>query len=266
MSALVATELMKIRTTRGWWGLLIGLMIWAALWALPNAFLAGAELAPGTTPFRMEDDSFARTVYTAGLSSLGYVFTLVLGILVLSGEYRHQTITPTLLANPRRSRMVLSKWVAVGVYSVVYGAVALAVGIGIAILVLSARGQELNLGADDLPRALLLALVAFVLWGLIGIGLGTLIGNQVAAIMVGVGIIFVDFLAQLILPAFSWGDDVTRWLPTGVTNALIAPTTQLPDGSSLQILPWWGAGLVLLGYALVSAGIGASLTLRRDVT
>jgi ABC-2 type transport system permease protein len=265
MSA-VSAELMKIRTTKVWWGMLIGLVVWAALWSLPTAFLTGLEIEPGVVLNSMSDDAWARSVYTTGLTSLGFAFTLVLGILVLSGEYRHQTITPTILSVPRRPRLVLAKWVAAAAYSLLYGVVALAVGVAVSVLVLSARGLKLNLGAEGLVRALLFALLAFVLWGLIGIGIGTLVGNQIVAILVGVGVLFIDFLAQNILPVFSWGDDVTRWLPIGVTSALIAPSTELPDGTSLEVLPWWGAGLVLVAYALVTAGLGAALTLRRDVT
>lgn len=266
MTALLATEVLKVRTTRSWWGMLLALACWAALWTLPNAFTTGIEFAPGQSVPGMADDSMARTVYTTGLTAFGYVFTLVLGILAISGEYRHQTITPTFLATPRRARVVLAKWVSTGAYALLYGVVALSTSIAVALVVLSARGEVLNLGADGLPRALGLALLAFVLWGLIGIGVGTLVGNQVVAILVGIGFVFVEFVASLGLSFVSWGPELMRWFPSTATSAMLSPAAQGPDGSPLELLPWWAAVLVLMGYAAVCAGLGAASTLRRDVT
>ncbi|GAB2675303.1 ABC transporter permease subunit [Thalassiella azotivora] len=269
MTALLSTEMLKIRTTRVWWGMLIGLLVWAVLWSLPNAFFVGADLgaeAGGAVVPPMTDDAMARTVYTTALTSFGYAFTLVLGVLVVSGEYRHQTVTPTFLATPHRHRVVLAKWGATSVYALLYGTLALLASVAVTVAILAARGQELNLGAEGLPRALAFALLGFVLWGLIGIGLGTLLGNQVVAILVGVGFIFVEFVATIALSFVSWGPDLLKWLPSSATNAMLTPVTQEVDGVSAEILPWWGGLLVLLGYALLSAGLGAASTLRRDVT
>jgi ABC-2 type transport system permease protein len=266
MSALVSTELLKIRTTRSWWGMLIGLLVWASLWTLVPALTSGMEFAPGQVAPSTADDAVARGLYTTALTSFGFVFTLVLGILVISGEYRHQTVTPTFLATPRRYRVVIAKWLSSSVYAVVYGVLALALSIAVAVGILILRGQPLNLGADDLPRSLAFALLGFVLWALIGIGVGTLIGNQVVAILVGIGFVFVEFVATIALSFASWGPDVLKWFPSNATTAMLAPSTRQADGSVLEILPWWGGVAVLLAYALVSAGVGAALTLRRDVT
>jgi ABC-2 type transport system permease protein len=269
MTALLSTEMLKIRTTRVWWGMLIGLLVWAVLWSLPNAFFAGADLgadAGGAVIPPMTDDAMARTVYTSALTSFGYAFTLVLGILVVSGEYRHQTVTPTFLATPRRQRVVLAKWGAASAYSLLYGVLAILAASVVDAAILLARGQELNLGAEGLPRALVFALLGFVLWGLIGIGVGTLVGNQVVAILVGIGFIFVEFVGTAVLSFVSWGPALLKWFPSNATMAMLEPVAQDMGGTTVEILPWWGGLLVLLGYALVSAGLGAASTLRRDVT
>ncbi len=264
----VSAEMLKLSTTKAWWGMLIGLAAWATLWSLPNAFTAGVEFAPGATaPSPADDDAVARSFYTIGLTSFGYVFSLVLGVLVISSEYRHKTITTTILGTPRRPRIVLAKWVVTALYSLLYGVVALGLGLGVTALVLSARGLELNLGADDLVRALLLALVAFVLWGLIGVGIGTLVGNQIVAILVGIGFIVVETIASVALSFVSWGPDAVKWLPSAATSAMLAPSTDTgPGGPEVFVLTWWVGLLVLVAYALVTAGIGAVLSLRRDVT
>ncbi|GAB4062874.1 hypothetical protein GCM10028777_04110 [Angustibacter speluncae] len=264
----VSAEMLKLSTTKAWWGMLIGLAAWATLWSLPNAFTAGLEFAPGATaPAPADDDAIARSFYTIGLGSFGYVFALVLGVLVISSEYRHKTITTTILGTPHRPRIVLAKWVVTAAYALLYGVVGLGLGVAVTALILSLRGIDLNLGADGLVRALALALVAFVLWGLIGVGVGTLVGNQIVAILVGIGFIVAETIASVALSFVSWGPDLVKWLPSSATSAMLQPTTDTgPGGPEIQVLTWWVGLLVLLGYALVTAGVGALLQLRRDVT
>src|SRR5690625_6285407 len=44
----------------------------------------------------------ATSIYTLA-PAFGYVFPLIVGAISVTAEFRHQTITPTLLAEPRRS-------------------------------------------------------------------------------------------------------------------------------------------------------------------
>ena len=53
--------------------------------------------------------------------------------------------------------------------------------------------------------------------------------------------------------------------PSQATAALLTPPTTAA-GVTSTYLAWWGGALVLLGYAVVSAALGAAVTLRRDVT
>ncbi|MDQ2880606.1 MAG: hypothetical protein M3Y48_04925 [Actinomycetota bacterium] len=64
-----------------------------------------------------------------------------------------------------------------------------------------------------------------------------------------------------VLTAIPALQSVTRYLPGPASTALTGHAT--PD---FPVLPAWGAGLVLAGYALILAALGARFTLRRDVT
>ncbi len=265
MSA-VSAELLKVRTTKAWWGILIGAVVWVGGLSALTAAFTGQSFDPSFPVPGPEDPDVARGVYTAGLTNFGYVFTMVLGVLVVGTEYRHQTITPTLLATPRRWKLVLAKFASSSAYAVLYGVVFLALSVGLGATIFSIRGFEVDLAQGELWRALGLCMLAFVLWALIGVGLGTLLGNQIVAILVGVGFIVVELIATGLLSIVSWGRDIIPFLPSNATSALISP--EIPDTGQgvVDVLPWWGGAIELVLIAAVFAAIGAAITLRRDVT
>ena len=266
MSRLVSTEILKIRSTRTWWAMLIGLVVLTLAFTALGGFTAGQSFAPGAPPTPGPDDpAVARGVYTTGYG-MATVFALVLGVLAVSTEYRHQTVTPTFLATPRRSRVVVSKLVAVSAFSALYAVVALVLSAGFGAAIFALRGFEVTLLGDDVPRALALSVVGTVVWGILGTGLATLIRNQIAAIVVGIGVTFIlEPLIGLALSLTSWGPDVAKFLP-GSASAAVVEVSATGGPLSPDALAWWAGLLVLLAYGSVFAGLGAALTLRRDVT
>jgi ABC-2 type transport system permease protein len=260
---IVATELLKLRTTRVWWGLLLTGVLLAFLQAGLLAATAGLSLGQGAAPTPPPTDpAMLRTIYTGGLS-YGYVVTLSLGVLGMAGEYRHQTITPTLLAVPRRTRLVAAKLVAYLIAGLGYGIVFVLAGALIGAVVLAVRGYPLGLGAEGVVRSMLLAMLACAIWTAFGLGLGTLIRNQIVALLVGIAFaVLAGPLLALALQAAHAGA-VAQYLPNQASAALVQGTN---GGIEQTLLPWWGGALVLLAYAVGFAAVGAALTTRRDVT
>ena len=263
LARIVATELLKLRTTRMWWGLLLTGVLLAFLQSGLLAALAGTS-AGGTgraTP-PPTDPAVLRSIYTGGLS-LGYVVTLSLGVLGMAGEYRHQTITPTLLAVPRRTLLVAAKVVAYLLAGLAYGVAFVLAGAVLGGIVVSARGYPLGLGAPGVVRAMFLAVLACGIWAVFGLGLGTLIRNQLVALLVAVAsAVLAGPLLALALQAAHVGS-VAQYLPNQASAALVEGTS---GGVEQTLLPWWGGALVMLAYGVVFAGLGAVLTTRRDVT
>jgi ABC-type transport system involved in multi-copper enzyme maturation permease subunit len=181
----------------------------------------------------------------------------------MAGEYRHLTITPTLLAVPRRSRLVAAKVVAYLVAGFGYGIVFVLAGAVLGGIIVVARGYPLGLGAEGVVRSILLAMLACAIWTVFGLGLGTLIRNQIVALLAGIafGVLAGPLLALALQAAHAGA--VAQYLPNQASAALVQGAN---GGIEQTLLPWWGGALVLLAYGVVFAAVGSVLTTRRDVT
>ncbi|WP_298748854.1 ABC transporter permease [uncultured Serinicoccus sp.] len=278
MISLVRAELRKYFTTRLSWSMPLAMAVLGGLFAaLQGLFLAVIGEFPGPdgsmiVPSEMfGEDVVARLVYTGGVQ-IGYLLALVLGILSMSGEFRHKTITATLLAAPRRGRLIAAKLASVAVI-VAVNAVAFTLG--------SVVGGGLTLALGDVSLfpdlAGLLAtfarmILVLVLWGLMGFGLGVLITNQVVALFVGVGVtLLVEPLLGFGLTFVERLADASKFFPSQAsTSALdlfagVDPGMAQSLGGAPDALSWGWGTLVLLGYAAFMAALGWLLTSRRDV-
>ncbi|MFN8077172.1 MAG: ABC transporter permease subunit [Kineosporiaceae bacterium] len=267
----LACELMKLRTTRTTAGLLVTGVALAALNAGLIATLAGLELGGQPASYPSPDQpQVLRQIYGSG-AGFGYLVTLSLGILAMAGEYRHQTITPSLLAVPRRGRLVLAKLGASFLVAAALGACFVLAGAVVGAGVLAVRGYPLGLGADGVVRAMLLAVLACAVWAVFGFGLATLIRNQITALLtaIGAGWLLMPLLG-LLLQTFEAGKAVAPYLPSYASEAMVSgssgSTTVSSGGLEFHYLPWWGGALVLAAYGAVLAAAGVSLTMRRDVS
>ncbi|MGB3764277.1 MAG: ABC transporter permease subunit [Ornithinimicrobium sp.] len=273
MIHLVRSEVLKYVSTRTAWGLTLGMFVtglgfsalFGALFVYGN-ILDGVELSEVAPPLL-----FARIVYTSAIQ-FGYLLALVIGVLCIGQEYRHHTVTGTFLATPRRSRVIGAKVIALCLIAVVSGAVhVLGSLIGGGILMASA-GLPVYPDAGELTKTLLLMLLVLALWTLIGLGVGVLIPNQVAALCLAIAVAWiVEPLAGFGLTFVSWGQDLSRFFPSQVTAATLDVFTGANDslrtalGGPADPLGWGAGALVLLGYAAVMALIGLVLTRSRDI-
>lgn len=271
MTATLRTELRKIATTRAWWinalAMLGYMVLMGVIMAASFAFGMRAAEEPGAdvtgTPV-LDPQSVATSVYTLAVA-LGYIFPAVLGALVVTTEFRHRTITPTLLAEPRRSLVLGSKLLAVLPYALV---VALAGVVGTVLggaVTLAALGEQTFLGDPDIQRTIVMSVVALILWALVGVGFGSVLTNQVAAIVVLLAFTqFVEPLLRLLLAQFDATEAVSRFLPGAAGEAIAGSSLYVSSGLA-ELLPAWQGVLVLLGYAVLLVLVGRFTTFRRDI-
>ena len=265
MTTAIRSEFLKFFTTRLWWGMSIGIFVAGGLfagffgWALTSE---ASRKRPGAP--QGDATQIANTVYTSGMG-VGYLLLLTIGVLMIGAEYRHKTITSTFLATPKRLQAMLAKVVALLVIGALYGLISIVSSVGVGATVLKLAGHD-PFPSSEVFRTMALSLLVLGLWGLIGLGVGILIKNQVAALLIGIGVAWiVEPVAGLLLGFWDFGaEHIVKYLPSQATSAVVNSVTQ--GGQQVARLEWWAGALVLAAYAAVLAGFGIWRTLREDVS
>jgi hypothetical protein len=104
------------------------------------------------------------------------------------------------------------------------------------------------------------------LWALIGLGAGILIPNQVAALLISIAVAWiVEPVLGLVLALTDWGQNISPYLPSRASSAMLEATSGGFNGEPVEQLSWWAGALVLAAYAAVMAGLGTWRTVRRDI-
>ncbi|MEQ4205359.1 ABC transporter permease [Actinopolymorpha sp. B17G11] len=196
-------------------------------WLTGLALLLSAAVA-GIIAWVMRDDPIdagqAGVILTGGTAFSPLPFTAVfmgiIGVFAFGHEYRHGTILSTLTAAPRRTALVVAKCVVLAVWSFV----AAAVSVGLNWTVARAlAGQSLPVTDDPAGPALIGYLGYVVLWALLGLGLGSLLRNLPAAIVIllVVPLVVEPLISALaLLPALESIRDFVYYLPFTAGNAM----------------------------------------------
>ena len=265
MRAALAAEYRKLVSTRMWWVLLLalaGYLVFIGI-VMAASFVFAPEEDGGSVP--LEGVAAARAIY--GLTNaVGYVFPLVIGSLAITTEFRHQTITETLLVEPRRSVLLGAKLLATVPIGLLYGVAGAVAVVGASAPLLAGWGDGAFLTDGSVVRVLVLGVVVTVLWTMIGVAFGSVVPNQVAAIVVILAFTqFVEPIARLALGSFHGTDQVAQFLPGAAADGLIGASLFGELGGSGDLLSRPAALAVLVGYTLALALAGRLTTLRRDV-
>ena len=248
MIRLIRAEFTKLRTTRVVYGMAAAMAAFALLTVVALAATPDIEGNPA-----LSADSLP--MFVAAPVTLLSGAALLLGILGMSTEFRHQTVTQTFLVTPKRGRVVAAKLVAYPLAGIALAVSVLAFTAALAAGWLAATGITPSLLDARLGRVLLGAVLAAGLCGLVGVGVAALVRNQVAALVgVAVWVLLVEGLLMSLLNIPGLG----KWLPSAAAAALTNP-----GGGQLSRL---GGTLLLAGYALALALAGTRLVVRRDIT
>jgi hypothetical protein len=184
-----------------------------------------------------------------GAASASLLFALILGILVITWEYRHGTITQTFLVTPVRERVLAAKVLVGGLAGAALVVPALLLMLVIAELWV---GDRVDFGKDELELVGRLFVAAAIV-AVLGLEIGAATGRQLGAIVVVFAwLIFAE-------PALSTWASVGDYLPLRSIAGVL--------GMSGEDALSFSRGLLTI--AAYVAGLGAvavGLTRRRDIT
>lgn len=244
----IRSELLKLRTTRTTLGLVLGLL---ALVAFSVVIQLVASRFEDAGILRLEESDTQRTIFaTASAASL---FAVLVGVLSVTGEFRHGTIRPTLLFAPARELVVAAKGAACALAGLVLAVLAVALTFVIALTWLRIDGVERSLNSRDLASMAAGTVGAAVLYGAFGVGVGAVIRNQVAAV---IATILWTLIPEPLLLALV--PDVGRFTPVSAGDALSGSVGEelLSPLAGMLVLALWATALLVAG---------AVVTARRDV-
>ena len=249
MTRLVHSELLKLRTTRTARVLLTLAAAGTAALVAIVLLLAGRPGQPALGPDAL------RLLVLVPAQPLTLA-ALVLGVLGMAGELRHGTATSTFLVTPKRGRVVAAKLAAAAVTGLAMAAASSAAVLAVGLPWLRAKWIDVAIADAGVAARVAGLAVAVALYAVLGTGLGALLRNQVAAVVVG--LLWWSQGVERVLTGILHQPGLERWLPLGAASALTAPG----DGT----LPMWAGALVFAAYGLGLALLGSRLVARRDLT
>lgn len=288
---LIRAEFRKLLSTKLWWVLLIPSVLlalgWSWIWsALATSFAEALAQDPDFRQLGVSLDNLPIAGFgMARAINITTIFPMVLGGLAVASEIQRKTITTTFLTASTRLSVLSAKLITYVAVGLIYGLLNVGVcGVGI---LLGARGHS-----DLLPSAenwLLLAgagILATLMWTLLAVGLGALLGNTIATLLsLLLYSILVENLLVLVLPfhipAFlpnQAADGMTssvaaqalldRIGPDQIPSYLRDPIEQLVRtiAGAKGVYSWWLEALVFLGWTAIFFGFGWFGAKRRDIT
>jgi len=242
MSVLLRAELLKLRTTRTF----VALVGAALLLSLVTVVLVV-----------LLNDSFseneAREIFTSDFTPL---FILVLGIMGLAGEWRHRTITGTILAAPDRIRLLTAKVLAYAAAGALLSLIVTVAIMAVGSLLLSIEDKT-TVGISDLADVLWRNLLIAALLGALGVCVGGLLRNQIVAI---VGVLVMAFVVEPTLYALA--PEVGKYGPISNAPNGILGFIPFSDDKPLDEAV---AILVMLAWIGVLFALTAQTLRRRDL-
>ena len=259
MINVIRSEWIKLRTTAVPWVLtgialvINGLLILVIF--LRHDQLTGGDSIPHTTQ---------QLNNLVGSGFQGYLLALLLGVLCITTEFRHKTVTTACLVTPQRPVFVVGKMILAAIAGAVLAVIMLVATMIGGGLTLVARGGSFSDMLHQVPSVAPGMILVFALFAILGVGVGSVLTNQVAAIVVVLGwfIILEGILVSLVSGA-------AKWVPTGA--ALAASNLTRGEGgnntgSPIHLFGQLQGTLLMLGYGILFAAIGSYFLTHRDIT
>jgi ABC-2 type transport system permease protein len=252
VKALVRAELLKLRSTR--------LVAWLLLATVAMVVITVAATIPSASEpeagLSLQDPPLLARLVAVSLG-VPQVLMVLLGVLAFTQEVRYGTVDSTFLVEPRRGRVLIAKGVALVVAAVIITTATLVVSCTLSAVLISAKDGNVTYGTE-LGQVVAGVFVVMALYGLIGLAIGALVRNQLAAVTAA--IIWQTAAEHLLLDALP---QVARWTPVGATYGLLQLGPVVITHGTLLAAPL--GGLLLVAYATAAVALAITVAPRRDV-
>jgi len=249
MIRLTRAEALRLTTTRTYWLLAAGAITLiagaAALTAAATSFTGG--ISPGRQ--------------VLAIAGLAQTVALIAGALSVTGEFRHQTITPAVLITPRRTLLLAAKLITLAAAGLAFGLAATGIAATITLPLLAARHIPAGLSATGTAAIIAGGAIATALAAALGVGVGAIIRNQAAAITAVFALLYIAEPLLGFIPHL--GPAIQQY---GLGGLAAATTRTVGFPASAHLLGQSAAALILVGYATAALLAGAALLRRRDIT
>jgi ABC-2 type transport system permease protein len=276
---LLRAEFMKLRTTSAGWLFLTGFIMFTALALTINGFgnysllhpqqglvspaQALAQTAHARSPAGVA--TMAASMMTSG-QLFGVLFALLLGVVIVTSEFANQTAAVTFVTVPRRVTVIRAKVAAAACCAALFWLIGVVIAAVATPLFLYTQHVSAPLAGWTVTRSVLLNLLAFVAWGIFGLGLGAVLRSQMASVVAAVVVYAGSFGAILAFTALynlfhqGWMLGAPVIAPAVASEVMITSGPAFPNAP-----PAWVGGIILIGYVAALTAGGIALTKARDV-
>jgi len=206
------------------------------------------------------------TISTIGVGFAQLVI-MVLGALVITGEYGTGMIRSTFAAVPRRLPAIAAKALVFGAVTFVVSGVALVASTLLSLVILQGRDVDLDAGEPAVWWGILGAIGYLTLLGVLSLAIGTILRSSAAAIATSLGLVLVVPTIFSILGAVlqtTWPSNVTALLPSGAGGQMYAYEPVAAFENDILTLDAGLGLLVLAAWVVVAGAVAALLVTRRD--
>jgi ABC-2 type transport system permease protein len=278
LARLLRAEFMKIRTTGTGWLFLTGFVVFTALALTISGFGSHYQLYPQQGPGRAQALAQAAQARTpSGLAAIaagmmtsgqriGFIFALLLGVIIVTSEFANQTAAVTFVTVPRRTTVIRAKLAAAACCGALFWLVGTVIAAVTTPLFLYSQHVSTSLAGWTVARSVLLNLLAFVAWGVFGLGLGAVLRSQLAAVIAAIAV-YVGSFGALLVFTLLYNLLHQAWLLGGpVIAPAVASEVMITSGPAFpHAPPGWVGGVIMIGYTVALVAGGIALTKRRDV-
>jgi ABC-2 type transport system permease protein len=251
---VLRSEWVKFRSVRStFWALTVTVVLGVGLGAVISA-AAAHGYAKSSASAKLSWDPTGVSQAGVAIASLAIV---VLGVLCISSEYSSGMIRTSLIAVPKRGRVLAAKALVFAVVTFVVGEVTCFAAFFVGQALISGHAPHAALGDPGVARAVVGGGLYLAALAVLSVAAGALLRHPAAGIACTMAVVLVLPLIAQALPD-SWRNPVTEFWPTQAGAQL---TSVYHSAHTLQ--PWPGFGVMCLFVAIVYA-IAWTLLDRRD--